>query len=93
MTLDEGLPVWGHAALRRYYEFEASVHAQLAAEPEGEWVPLARATEQADRDQRSADVAERDLLESPEAEHAKWQGIFRASPSWMQNIIYARDHG
>jgi hypothetical protein len=89
MTLDEGLPVWGHAALRRYYEFEASVHAQLKAEPEGEWVPLARATEQADRDQRAADVAERDLCES----RNPWPEIFRLMPSWMRNVIYARGHG
>lgn len=81
MTLDERPSIVEHRALREAY----------ADDPEGRAIALA--TEAEDRRLAHEDWLDRELCESPEAEAAKWAGIFRAAPSWMRDVIYAQDRG
>jgi hypothetical protein len=81
---DEGLPVWDHVAERRLYEFEAYVEARLAAEPTGEWVPIAAATEQAARDALAEIAAEQELVES----RWPWAELFAAQAADIGEVHY-----
>ncbi len=66
MTLDERHPWVEHAAL-------------FGDEPE--WRRLARLTEAEDRERARTEQAERDLLESVEAEGARWSHWFASRAS------------
>lgn len=52
-----------------------------------------RVFEREDRDRHRADLAERDALESIEAEEQKWVGIRQQMPPWVAAIRYQGDAG
>lgn len=55
------------------------------------WEDMARRQEEADREQRHAEMAARDLCESVDAEEAMWSGIFRRMAYERPTVRYVED--
>jgi hypothetical protein len=61
------------------------------AEPE--WLRIARREEAEDRANHRAELAIRDLCESPEAVEAYWAGVMRQMPWHVKHTHYAGGPG